>query len=487
MQKPSDDPDAAISLTECRGLSRGFDIPNVVFISDACRSRVDSLGAARVRGSVIFPGGGVSRNVSTEVDVFLATRIGAAAFEVSVAQSVKSANGIYTRALLDAYRRPCTSMVKPGQGGPVIPTRKLKEFLAMEVPRRARAARSDLEQHPDAEVCSDENAFIAHAATTGISCDTDPTPTPTLSDVARSAINLRSGAPVTASRGELESLASSSGFQRAQEVVVSARGFPPPADALAGFAVVGQGLKEAVARPGVGIKLADAAGNGTVIDVDLGSRRAASVALRFSDGSGTVLAAIRDYIGTVVVDEGRVVNVTYAPSPRSGMRGVYESEAKRLDSLHASVAAAARFDVLRFEGPKAQRNRNAEELAGRIRMLKGIDPTLGLYAAYAYAEADLIDQVRSVQAIMRGDLGIEFFDVAMLSGVLSGKSSASREGVVPFVPMLSQGWALLRIRDVQLDEQLIAVRELLRRSLWTTMQPAGLDLAIRTLRSGRVM
>src|SRR5450759_1920849 len=39
----------------------------------------------------------------------------------------------------------------------------------------------------------------------------------------------------------------------------------------------------------------------------------------------------------------------------------------------------------------------SSQLADSIRVLKGIDPTLGLYAAYAYAEADLLNQVRSVQ------------------------------------------------------------------------------------------
>jgi hypothetical protein len=187
------------------------------------------------------------------------------------------------------------------------------------------------------------------------------------------------------------------------------------------------------------------------------------------------------------VQEGRVVNVTYAPSPKSGLRGAYESEAKRLDALHASVAAAAQFGVLRFEGPKPVRERAAREFAERIRLLKGIDPTLGLYASYAYSDADLPSQVQSVRGFMRGDLGVDLFDVAMLAGLLSGRPAGGREGVVPFVPMLSQGWGLLRVRDVRLEEQLIPAREMLKRSLWVTFEPPGLERMIGTLRSGKVL
>lgn len=478
------DLDAAISLTECRALSRSFDIPNVVFISDACRSRADSLGAAGVRGSVIFPGGGISHNVTTEVDVFLATQLGSPAYEVSVEKSVQSANGIYTRALLDAFRRPCTGMVRRDGGKPFVPTRKLKEFLKAEVPRRAREARMDLEQHPDAEVCSDENAYIAHTTSGGITCDFGQTPA--LSDVARAAINLPSDRSVLASNEALTHLARSSGFERAQKAIVAARGFDPVPRAGAGFMVIGQTVKDGFARPDVKVQLSVGQFKGSLVDITLGTRKAASIALRFADGSGTVLAALQNYVGTVVVEEGRVVNVSYAPTPQSGMRSAYEAESKRLDSLHASVAAAARFGVLRFEGPKPARDRAAEEFAEQIRSLKGVDPTLGLYAAYAYAEADLISQVQSVRSIMRRNLDVDFFDLAMLSGALSGKSPTGRDGIVPFVPMLSQGWGLLRVRDVRLEERLIGARESLRRSLWTTLEPGGMELVISTLRSGRV-
>ena len=50
-----DNPNEAVSLRESIELARLSAIPNVVIISDACRSHADSSSAELVRGSMIFP------------------------------------------------------------------------------------------------------------------------------------------------------------------------------------------------------------------------------------------------------------------------------------------------------------------------------------------------------------------------------------------------------------------------------------------------
>ena len=211
------------------------------------------------------------------------------------------------------------------------------------------------------------------------------------------------------------------------------------------------------------------------------------MALRFADGSGTVVAALDYYVGTVVVDQGRVTNVSYVPSRQSPMWSAYNSEANRLERLRAAVATAARFGVFRIEGPKNVRNQTGSRLADQIRMLKGIDPTLGLYAAYAYADAGLVDGVRSVRGYMRNDLnGVDLFDVLMLTGEMAGRPPGNSAGPYPFCPMLSQGWGLLRVRDVRLPERIMALRERLRPSLWTTFHSEGMQTVEGVLRAGEV-
>jgi hypothetical protein len=125
---------------------------------------------------------------------------------------------------------------------------------------------------------------------------------------------------------------------------------------------------------------------------------------------------------------------------------------------------------------------DAGRFADEIRYMKSIDPTLGLYAAYAYSDAGLRERIRSVRGYMHDDLQIDLFDVAMLADALSSTSHPPR--VVPFCPMLSQGWGLLRVKGVQLPPALAPLADLRRPALWTTFEPAGMDLIEQTLPTG---
>jgi hypothetical protein len=205
----------------------------------------------------------------------------------------------------------------------------------------------------------------------------------------------------------------------------------------------------------------------------------------FEDGSGTIVAALPGFIGTLTVDGGRVMSVTYLPSRNSDRWNEYGDDRRRLDELRALVATAAKFGVFRIEGAADDKVAAARRLADQIRVLKGIDPTLGIYAAYAYADANLTEQVRSVYSFMQEDLRSDLFDVALLAGALSGKRIEGPYDVVPFCPMLSQGWQLLRVKEVSLSEQVERARGDLRQALWTTFGPRGMDLIFSAIQATR--
>jgi hypothetical protein len=241
------------------------------------------------------------------------------------------------------------------------------------------------------------------------------------------------------------------------------------------------------ARPGIKVKITHTTSRdapSSLVEIDMGQLRAASVALRFSDGTGTVLAALRDYVGNVVADKSGVSNVGYVPSRDSPLRWEYEQEGERLEQLRASVATAAKFGVFRFDGPKDTRRKAAQEMADRIRVLKSIDPTLGLYAAYAYEDAGLKDKVESVRGYMADTLQISLFDVAMLAGRAMDRSDSTT--VAPWCPMLSQGWGLLRVKNVSLPESIAQARDHLRVSLWNSLDAIGMKIVEDALMSGKV-
>lgn len=478
-----DNANEAVSLLETAALAKQSGIPNVILISDACRSRADSLRANNIRGSIVFPNR-AHTNVIPDVDQFLATVVGDPAWEVAIDESAKVFEGIYTACFLDAFKSPDETMVRTVGGVRVVPNKRLKAYLAREVPKRAQQRSITLIQRPDSQVNSDDDIYIARVR--GTVAPAEHEPAATVRDTA--AVELqRAGAgtlvlppPTADSEGHRVNPAISRGFTETRNLFAMFTRETSDMQLRTGFSVFGPRVEGVATNPNVQAKILSS-GDPAWIQVDLAQAPSASIAVRFNTGFGTVLAALDGYLGNVVVDRSGVRSVTYVPSRQHQLRSVYEHEAQRLSELHAAVTTAARYGVFRIDGPKEVRMQAAEKLADQIRMMKAIDPTLGLYAAYAYADAGLLKQVRSVMSYMRSDLRTDLFDVAMLAGDLRDSPPH-----VPFCPMLSQGWSLLRVKNARLPEGLGAAPDHLQTALWTTFDPTGIGIIESSLREGRL-
>ena len=193
-----------------------------------------------------------------------------------------------------------------------------------------------------------------------------------------------------------------------------------------------------------------------------------------------MLAVLRDFIAAVVVGDGVVANVSYIPSQNSSRWSYYHNERDRLDQLRAAVASSAKFGQFRIEGDKKTLKSNSRATRRSHPSAERARPTPGIYAAYAYTEAGLTEKVRSVSEFMREDLGVDLFDVAMLSGSLS-----TAQHTVPFVPMLSQGWNLLRVKGAKISPQLAEARDHLQPALWTTFDQAGTSIVFSAVRASK--
>jgi hypothetical protein len=509
-----DNPNEAISLRESIELARLAAVPNVVFISDACRSRTDSLGTQFVRGSLIFPNVSGTPQRPGDVDVFLATLIGDASFEVPVSTSAPQYQGIYTATFLSAFSNPDDTMVRTVKGVRVVPNNRLKDYLEREVRKRATRASIQLRQIPDTRVVSGDDWYIGKvnvaansptpapsassspapsaSSSPAPSASSSPAPSPvqraTIQDVAQAEL-AKAGIPQVHARGLPRSAIEQAGRETGFEAASASIRRPVNLARLeleSGFAVTGASVRAAWAHPSVNVepRYGEDEERASIIEVQLSRKPAASVAIEFADGTGTVVAALNGFVGKIAVEDGRVVNVSYVPTPSNYRSHEYAENRSRIANLHAIVATAARFGVFRIEAG-ANREESGETLANKIRILKGVDPTLGLYAAYAYADAGVQDQVRSVREIMHGDLQVDLFDVAMLADKLRDKI-ADEVHSFPFCPMLSQGWNLLRVKDVRLPEDVVAARDHLRQALWTTFKPQGFELVSHALRDGRL-
>jgi hypothetical protein len=205
---------------------------------------------------------------------------------------------------------------------------------------------------------------------------------------------------------------------------------------------------------------------------------AQSVVVVLDGGRSVVLPALRGYLAHAMFDEDGLSNVSYVPSSNSARWRDYERRRVEIDRLRALVALAVSRNTFQLRS-----EREASQLADRIRVDKAMDPTLGLYAAYAFAQAGEDRQVQSIASYMRVDLQADLFDVAMLAGYAENQPAFANL-TVPFCPMLTQGWNLLRAYDVALPDVLTAASRFLSNSLWSTFTRHGTPLLLDAIKSG---
>ena len=204
------------------------------------------------------------------------------------------------------------------------------------------------------------------------------------------------------------------------------------------------------------------------------------MALRFKNGRGTVLPALRGYICHVRVDGNSVASVSYALAAKAPDVGTDGVSPVQLDQLRAATTAAVQHGVFRIDDQQG-----GSELAKYIHTCKRLDPTLGLYAAYAFSQANSREQVQSGSKQLAQSLEIELFDVAMLARKL-GEQPSNHFSITPFCPMLTRGWSLLRAFRVELPKVLDDAQDELEPGLWTTFKPDRMRLIFEELEKGKL-
>jgi len=484
-----DDLSEAVSVVECVDMANRSGIASIVIVCDACRS-IPDFDSSLIHGTVIFPKGSfVPGAQSPEVDRFFSTRPGSPSYEAKLAADNYA--GIYTSAFLDAFKHPRAGMVKQVNGLAVVSNRALKSFLFDEVPLRLSAAGSKITQYPDSKVESSDDTYIGRALAEIIAAPVSKQEV-TVSDIANHELSLTSVGPLASLRRfdaeALNRAATETGFSTTKQAVLVAK-LPDSFDAETGFSVAGAMVRGVWIAAEQNAEIVDP-GNGkerpALVAMPRSLSRQVTAALVFADGSGTVVAALPGFIASLMVDGTGVTSVTYSPSRSSFHWSEYKEAGQRIDELRALVATSVQFGVFRIEGDRESRSAAAQRLAGQIRVLKSTDPTLGIYAAYAYADANLPEQVRSVRSYMMVDPGVDLFDVALLAGELNGlRIESLADRVVPFCPMLTQGWQLLRVREVNLPEDVQRARDNLQPALWTTFGPQGMESIVKAIQSAR--
>jgi hypothetical protein len=345
----------------------------------------------------------------------------------------------------------------------------------MPVPPRPVASASSIESGPDSQsmqhaarqllrdALADDS--VPHIASSERGEDLPPPPT------ATESLKSRDGTKA----GRISSFTRAETLLRAAQRAATFSGAARPL-MQSGFIVQGSEVISAQPSTGTGAVLQ---ADGRWVDCRM-TQTAASVVLRFSNGTGAILPALRHFIAELIFESNELISVTYEPIEGSACYQELSGRLSQLRQLRAVIAASARSGVFRLEG------HDAFELARRMQLSKGIDPTMALYAAYAYHDLQQRDELQKMQRAMQAKLNLTFCDVALLSRTLNGRLIAGGDYILPFAPMLSQGWALLAAHNVTLPNTLRDLKRHLVPSLWTLFDEAGTEKILASMQTGEI-
>ncbi|MGN7161936.1 caspase family protein [Sphingomonas sp. SAFR-052] len=489
----------AVNVVASGNMARYRGIPEVVFISDACRVAPVSGVHSGIAGASVFPNLPPSPRAA-EIDYFYATRPGDPAFERSGTEA-QAAHGLFTHELLQAHiDAPQEALLTIGNRD-YVRSEWLRDVLADRVNMRAEGISLRLTQSPDLQVqirrgCIALNEVSGGDLESRHQASGDPPASETESsfrlewtepDPIREVPRDRRRRPavVGSTRG-------TSG--RAGTTIGRVRGSTPPGPWIVGEAakateqfqervriiasprrqrgqVLGDGYEPRLKCVGdLFGEIVPSAGltfhPQSDVDDDVMTfqlvGRASEVAVRFADGSGMLLPVIREFACEVVRHEGRTLAVNYSWLP------YFENGVKE---LRAEVLAAATLGLLDTT------REAASELARRLRRLKRFDPMLGLVSALAYVLAGDLGGAASVRDHMRRDLGIDLFDAWMLGG--AGGSPVS---IRPALPLLSQSWSLLDIFGATVPEDLRKLERV--PGFWTVFERSAMNEVAGLVRNG---
>jgi hypothetical protein len=459
----SDAPDDVSEAVNVRGsadLAEYCGIPHVVLISDACRTPAAGVVAQAVTGTPIFPNRG-SGSDAAAVDVFYACSLGRPAFEVEVAdpQAPTRYTATYTETVVDALQGNALDLLQPDENperGCVWPA-PLKQYLKSAVPARLHELGVPITawQVPDARVSAD-GRWLSQLAL-------DALPPPNRS------------VEMTGPFLPLESLTE----EFVDEVLTGRRGWgwnepitksrnpdrlpgygyviaPPdrPSDdnweTSAGFAVEGLAVVDVYA-PSCDADLID---RGHAVRMDHREDHPSHAVLEFDNGSLVMLPVIEDFIGRLRFENDELVDVSYEPASQTPRRHSYDDRLQELRRLRSTIAAATKQGAFHLEDELS-----ADALARQMQVHKSFDPSLALYATYAYYDLGRRgrDRLEEMRRALSSDLGVVWFDLAMLTSARAFRDTEEQDRALisPLYPALSQGWALATARQMG-DQALLA-------------------------------
>lgn len=480
----------AVNVQPSKLLSRRCGIPNVVIISDACRSLPKDPRLSEMFGSVIFPNV-VQNDTMVNVDILYATSPGNPAYEVAEDKAVKNYKGIYTQELLEGLNGKVPQVMSNYNSGynstpslsgnfevkdryVIVPAYELSQYLFKAVPRISESYDVEVSQKPDAEITSRPPSYLSI-----FKLPAEPTKEEILAEMYKNfdpsdcasikGINI----PLEKTESvETEEPVRNSEIHHENDIKPILNALHKSSiDIITGFTIIGISYVKNLYKEGVQIFEEK-----KTVQIRINRHLPYNTFfLDLPDERICPLAVLPGFIGTVIFDKGEVLTVNYTPS----FPGVLDRPLPNpeLEARRAMIAAKSKNGTFKI-------SKNIDELvesASYLRRYKSLDPSLGLYAAYAYSQAGKFQDVQSIFEHMQRKPEPVLFDVLMLKELTSKISRRYElDDIAPFCPMLNQGWSYMTINPERYDPFLLELSKYRVPGLWTTFNAQGAKLIRET-------
>lgn len=528
---------AAIDLAANVEIARYCGVRHVVFISDACRVPPQGLQAQNINGVEILPNDAVSASANP-VDQFLACQLGKVAIEAR--DPALGYRALYTGAILDAVEGRVAEVFAPlptaGDEALYLLPRALRNHLRDAVPTRilSLGLLGAADQEPDAIITS-ENEWLARLDSVPATGTTQmpvlppgyqpsgPPPAVEPSEVfeedyepshrggggpfrklrdrlpRRRPRRSHTGQPptyipppplqrpvtvsppatpvvmselttaaVTGDAGRynqmLQTLGASQGAQLASADIALLTNEWPAYDfgGAAGLRLRGAALRHVVPRRAPAERHAD----GLAARVRVEAGRAEPVAVVLGDGTCCVVPVLPGMVTGLTWDDGELLDVSFEP--------VRQPPDPRVRALRAVAAASMRRGRFDLESLDPTAVRSAISTAG------GTDPALALYASYAYYDLQREADIAGLSDAVLATQAVTLFDLELLAR----RSPDPRDPRVLFgLPLLGQGWSLVRALRTPLDDRARGLQDEVLDSVWSLYSPRAADRLVDLVRS----
>ncbi|MFD3700222.1 hypothetical protein ACFWUZ_29550 [Streptomyces sp. NPDC058646] len=412
LSEAPDEPNEAINVSLSTVYAWDTGVRHVILISDACRTAPQDATIG-IHGQSLFRNG---TSQTDWVDLFYACRPGEAAYEVADRQeSSRLYRALYTEVLAKAlgggYSQVLEREQQDSRAFDLVRPYPLKEHLPEYVSRRIveLGAQMAVNQRPEGRVTSggSKNAWLSRL--------------PAADRTGLGVVSLKAGA--------FESTPPEDPAFGAARLAAERLAVPPPdpGKIKAPSAVQVEGAYiQAIYTDGT---VAEQVASNVVQIHVAGGRRAANLLLHLTSGRCAVIPALWGRMGTMVFEDDQLVDVSYAPLSE-GAWGRREELEKHYMERRAQIAAASRFGLTWWEGDSPERLVRLFEDHGEA------DPSLAIYLAYGLADLGRRDLVGHLLTRENQVAGNALYDVMLLARDWG-------RPVVPFMPLLSRGWALL--------------------------------------------